>query len=100
MELEEGLGFDEEEYYYIHQVLENGTLKENENEIYIKENKNNKDLIQKYIAENKLDVIKKYINGKVISTYFYGNEKDMNDYIISLNNYFNDSQCANASYNV
>lgn len=62
------MGFDEEEYYYIHKVLKNGTLKENE--IYIKENKNNKDLIQKYIGENKLDVIKKYINGKVISTYF------------------------------
>lgn len=95
LELEEGLGLDEEEYYYIHQVLENGTIKENEKEIYIKENKNNKDLIQKYIAENKLDVIKKYINGKVISIYFYGNEKDMNDYIISLNNYFNDKKCTN-----
>ena len=95
LELEEGLGFDEEEYYYIHQVLENGTIKENEKEIYIKENKNNKYLIQKYIAENKLDFIKKYINGKVISIYFYGNEKDMNDYVISLNNYFNDSKSTN-----
>ena len=93
LELEEGLGFDEEEYYYIHEVLENGTLKENQNDIYIKENKNNKDLIKKYIVENNLEVSRRYLSGKVISTYFYGNEEEINEYILSLNKYFNENEC-------
>ena len=94
-ELDEDLGFEEEEYFYSYQILENNHLKENEDEIYIKENKNNKDLIQKYIKENKIEVIRKSINGKVVSTYFYGNEKDINDYIISLNKYFNNNKPTN-----
>lgn len=95
LELEEGLGFDEEEYYYIHEVLENGTLKENQNDIYIKENQNNKDLIKKYIVENNLEVSKRYLSGKVVSTYFYGNEEEMKKYIVSLNKYFNENECVN-----
>lgn len=96
LELEEGSGFDEEEYYYIHQILEDGTLEENQYDIYIKENKNNKDLIQKYIVKNNLEVSKKYLSGKVISTYFYGNEEELNEYILSVNKYFNENKCTNA----
>ena len=95
LELEEGLGFDEEEYYYIHQILEDGTLEENQYEIYIKENKNNKDLIQKYIAKKDLEVSKKYLSGNVISTCFYGNEEELNEYIVSLSKYFNENKCTN-----
>ena len=95
LELGEGLGFEEEEYYYIYEVLEKGTLKENQSEIYIKENKNNKDLIEKYILENKLEVIKKSLSGKVASTYFYGDEKEINEYIVSFNKYFNENESTN-----
>lgn len=95
LELEEGLGFDEEEYYYIHQVLEDGTLQENQYDIYIKENKNNKDLIEKYISENNLKVSKNYLSGNVISTYFHGNEEEINEYILSLNKYFNKNKSIN-----
>lgn len=96
LELEESSGFDEEEYYYIYQVLENGTLKDNYDEIYIKENKNNKDLIQKYIVENNLEVEKRQVSSNVISTYFYGNEEKLNEYILSINKYFNKNKCTNA----
>lgn len=93
--LDDGLGFDEEEYYYNYEILEDDILKENTDTIYIKENKNNKDLIKKYIQENKIEVIRKSINSKVVSTYFYGNEKEINDYAISLNKYFNKNKYSN-----
>lgn len=95
-DLDESLGFDEEEYFYNYEILDNNQLKENEYEIYIKENKNNTDLIQKYIKESKIDVIRKSINSKVVSTYFYGNENEINDYIISLNKHFNKNKPTNA----
>ena len=61
----------------------------------LKENKNNKDLIQKYIAKKDLEVSKKYLSGNVISTCFYGNEEELNEYIVSLSKYFNENKCTN-----
>ena len=95
LELKENSDFAEEEYYYIHQVLEDRTLKDNYDEIYIKENKNNKHLIQKYMVENNLQVEKRQVSSNIISTYFYGNEEKLNEYILSTNYYFNENRRTN-----
>lgn len=78
-----------ESYFYIYKVLENKEIKEDENIVFIKENEYNKDIIKNYLNEEKIEIINKIIKGKIVSTNFYGTIDQINDYIISMNKYFN-----------
>lgn len=79
---------NEEPYIYAYNILENETIEEDETIAFIKENKNNINLIEKYLKEKKIGFIRKTVNGRFVNANFYGTTKEINDYIISLNKHF------------
>lgn len=79
----------EDTYVYIYNIIENNYVKEDEDTIYIKENKHNINLLRKYLKEDHIKEIREDICGKTVSVNFYGTVSEINDYIISLNKYFN-----------
>lgn len=79
---------DVEAYYYNYNIKDN-KIKILENQLFIREYKENKDLINKYIIEKYPDVIKLNLKGKAIVVKFYGTEEEIEKYLISLNYYFN-----------
>ncbi|MGL4797514.1 MAG: MerR family transcriptional regulator [Paraclostridium sp.] len=81
---------DVEAYYYNYNIKEN-KVKILENKLFIREYKENKDLINKYIIEKYPDVIKLNIEGKAIVVKFYGTEEEIDKYLILLNYHFNKS---------
>lgn len=80
---------DVEAYYYNYNIKKN-EVKIIENELFIREYTENKDLINKYIIEKYSDVIKLNIEGKAIVVKFYGTEHDIEKYLVEVNEYFNE----------
>lgn len=79
---------NEEAYIYIYNILENESILEDETMAFIKENENNISLIQRYLKEDKIGLVRKNVSGKFVTTSFYGAINEINDYIILLNKYF------------
>ncbi|MEG1311260.1 MAG: MerR family transcriptional regulator [Romboutsia sp.] len=80
---------DEEEYFYTYKILEDKEVKENENVVFIRENEKNRYIIQKYIGNDNLPIIRKNISGNMVSTKFYGTQSEIDNHLILLNKYFN-----------
>ncbi|MGL5753962.1 MAG: MerR family DNA-binding transcriptional regulator [Paraclostridium sp.] len=78
----------EQTYVYIHNILENTYVEDDEDIIFITENNQNTNLIKKYFNDNTIKSLRKNINGKILSVNFYGTIKEINEYILLLNKYF------------
>lgn len=79
---------NKEAYFYAYNIIKNKYIEEDDNLVFIKENDKIIDLIKKYSNEDNINLKRKTINGKVISTNFYGTPKEINHYILLLNKYF------------
>lgn len=75
-------------YIYLYNVIDNAKVQEIENVIFIKENPQNNNILEKYLNKDIIKSIKKDINGNYISVNFYGSVNQINEYILSLNKYF------------
>ncbi|MGX4598101.1 MerR family transcriptional regulator [Faecalimicrobium sp. JNUCC 81] len=78
----------EDTYVYIYNIIENTHVKEDDDTIFIKENKHNISLLKKYLKEDHIKAIREDICGKTASVNFYGTVAEINNYILSLNKYF------------
>ncbi|MBO3445460.1 MerR family transcriptional regulator [Clostridium sp. CCUG 7971] len=78
----------EDTYVYIYNIIENTHVKEDDDTIFIKENKHNISLLKKYLKEDHIKAIREDICGKTVSVNFYGTVAEINNYILSLNKYF------------
>ncbi|WP_330416808.1 hypothetical protein, partial [Paraclostridium sordellii] len=68
---------------------ENTNVYENENLLFIKENPKNIEILKKYLNNEDISSIKIDIHERCVSVNFYGTTKQINEYILSLNKYFN-----------
>ncbi|WP_373600451.1 MerR family DNA-binding transcriptional regulator [Paraclostridium bifermentans] len=75
-------------YIYLYNVIDNAKVQEIEDIIFIKENPQNNNILEKYLNKDIIKSIKKDINGNYISVNFYGSVDQINEYILSLNKYF------------
>lgn len=82
-------------YIYLYNVIDNAKVQEIEDIIFIKENPQNTNILEKYLNKNIIKSIKKDINGNYISVNFYGSVNQINKYILSLNKYFT---CSNNNF--
>ncbi|MCR8746236.1 MerR family DNA-binding transcriptional regulator [Romboutsia lituseburensis] len=93
LSLEKELSYLNEEindtYIYLYTIVENNSVREDENVLFIKENSRNINLLEKYLNKEYLDSLKLRMYGKYVSVNFYGTVKEINEYILSLNKYFN-----------
>lgn len=87
---------DSEAYYYNYNIFEGGKIQTNENQLFIREYEENKDIIQKYIIDKYSNINKVHIQGKAVVVKFYGCENDINEYLISLNKHFNFEESSSA----
>lgn len=93
MSLEKELSYLNEEindtYIYLYNIIENTNVYENENLLFIKENPKNIEILKKYLNNEDISSIKIDIHERCVSVNFYGTTKQINEYILSLNKYFN-----------
>ena len=93
MSLEKELSYLNEEindtYIYLYNIIENTNVYENENLLFIKENPKNIEILKKYLNNEDINSIKIDIHERCVSVNFYGTTKQINEYILSLNKYFN-----------
>ncbi|CEQ29991.1 transcriptional regulator [[Clostridium] sordellii] len=93
MSLEKELSYLNEEindtYIYLYNIIENTNVYENENLLFIKENPKNIEILKKYLNNEDINSIKIDIQERFVSVNFYGTTKQINEYILSLNKYFN-----------
>ena len=82
-------------YIYLYNVIDNAKVKEIEDIIFIKENPQSNNILEKYLNKDIIKSIKKDINGNYISVNFYGSVNQINKYILSLNKYF---RCSNNNF--
>ncbi len=82
-------------YIYLYNVIDNAKVQEIEDIIFIKENPQNTNILEKYLNKEVIKSIKKDINGNYISVNFYGSVNQINEYILSLNKYFG---CSNNNF--
>lgn len=82
-------------YIYLYNVIDNAKVQEIEDIIFIKENPQNTNILEKYLNKEVIKSIKKDINGNYISVNFYGSVNQINEYILSLNKYF---RCSNNNF--
>lgn len=79
---------DKIRYYYLLNMLDDETIIEDEDVVFIKEEEYNQDIIQKYFSKENSYMIKKEIREKVVKVKVWGNKKEINEYILSINKYF------------
>nr|WP_317333002.1 MerR family transcriptional regulator [uncultured Romboutsia sp.] len=80
--------YEEKYFTYIINILDDGTIIENEDIIFIKEDEFNKEAIQKYLNKENYNIVKKEVNENVGRIRFWGTINELNDYLKSMNKYF------------
>lgn len=80
--------YEEDYFTYMINILDDKTIIEDEDMVFIKEDKFNKEVIQKYFNKGNYNIVKKEVNEKVGRVRFWGTTKELKDYLISMNKYF------------
>lgn len=75
--------------FYIYNIINNSDVIENEDIIFVKENQYATNLLSEYIDDKNGDGVSRSVIGKSVCINFYGTVKEINEYILSLNKYFN-----------
>ncbi|MGL4742125.1 MAG: MerR family DNA-binding transcriptional regulator [Sarcina sp.] len=83
---------DSQYYMYIYNLVSNKEVIEDEQNIFIIENKVTKNLFSDIDKAGTIKYLKKTIEEKFISVDFYGTESAMKEYILKLNKYFNNGK--------
>lgn len=79
---------NEEYYYTLYNVINNKKIIENESVLFLKQEEKNKYIAKKYKDKN-LDLLEKVVIGKFVSTNFYGDLDELENYLILMDRYFN-----------
>lgn len=80
--------YEEDYFTYMINILDDKTIIEYEDMVFIKEDKFNKEVIQKYFNKGNYNIVKKEVNENVGRVRFWGTIKELKDYLISMNKYF------------
>ena len=80
--------YKEKYFTYIINILDDQTIIEDEDMIFIKEDEFNKEAIQKYLNKENYDIVKKEVNENVGRIEFWGTIEELKNYLISMNKYF------------
>ena len=80
--------YKEKYFTYMINILDNQTIIEDEDMIFIKEDEFNKEAIQKYLNKENYHIVKKEVNEKVGRIEFWGTIEELKNYLISMNKYF------------
>lgn len=75
-------------YVYLYTIVDNISVCEDENLIFLKENSRNISILEKYFNKEYVDSLRFSMDGKYLSVNFYGTVREINEYILALNNYF------------
>ncbi|MEG1408845.1 MAG: hypothetical protein RSD36_03295, partial [Terrisporobacter sp.] len=84
-------------FLYKWKIINNKEIVEDEKLLFIRESKNNANIVKKYLQMFNLKSETIRIDKKMIMTYFFGNEKEITNYIIELNKFFKNNK-DNAAY--
>ncbi|MGL4991614.1 MAG: MerR family transcriptional regulator [Sarcina sp.] len=83
---------DSQHYRYIYNLVDNKRAIEDEENLFIVESKVTKRIFLSLEKEKSIDYSIKNIEGDFISVDFYGSDKEIKEYILKLNKYFNDGK--------